>query len=330
MYYLWPAGALMDEASSRFVDQIVLEKIVNEKLARVHHYPTVSLSALDSDIFSDFSTIERIADVRQGKHRNYLEIKSPLEDGYRENQFAPVITYNARDPHATILFMHGLFEDNRDIYKFLINGLNKSGYSVNLMTLPFHYERMPEGSLFSGEYFWSADIIRTRRAFKQAVYEMYQFYNWLKLNLDHPVYIAGFSMGACIALMLASIYHEFDGLFAINPAVSLTSNVWDSPLCKTIKEDYLTAGYSFEEIKGIYSRFEPVSVTLAQMEIRKISIAYALYDVVTEKHLYESLVKKWNLKNVIQYKAGHLNTLRVPRLADDMIHFFGSLVQVNH
>jgi hypothetical protein len=54
----------------------------------------------------------------------------------------------------------------------------------------------------------------------------------------------------------------------------------------------------------------------------KILLIYGLYDQITRPAQYEALIAVRHLSNVIKYKAGHLNTLRVPRFAVDVAHFF--------
>ena len=314
----------MDEASSRFVDQIAIEKLVREKLAKVHHFPTVRSDEVPADLFNDFRFLKKNASISVNAHSGSMKFPSPVSDDYPENRYASVISYKAKNPRATILLVHGLFEDSRDIYAFMIKGLNRAGYSVAFLTLPYHYDRKPKQSLFSGEYFWSADIIRTQNAFKQAVYELYQIHNWLIASANLPVFIVSFSMGAAVALTLATLFDGIRGIFAINPASALSDIIWDSPLCSTIKDDFFSAGYTLEDLKKTYARFEPISAGNIITSPDAICMAFAAYDLVTDQVQYQRLIDKWKLKNVLSYKAGHLNTLRVPRLADDITFFFDS------
>jgi pimeloyl-ACP methyl ester carboxylesterase len=318
----------MDEASSRFVDQLSMERLLVEKLEKVHHFPKVPFCELEADLFNDFSSIGCNAEISTNYQNGLMQLSSPIFCDYMQNRFVPVISYDVNNARATIILVHGLFEENRDIYSFLIKGLNCAGYNIKMLTLPFHYERKPKDSLFSGEYFWSADIDRTRKAFKQAVYELYQLYTWFTRTLDHPAFVASFSMGAGVSLMLAALFPDIKGLFIINPASALSDIVWDSPLCRTIKEDYFQAGYTIDNLKTLYALFEPISAEKIVTAPENICMVYAQYDMVTEQRHYLQLIEKWKLKNIFSYKAGHLNTLRVPRLADDVASFFDARMSI--
>lgn len=314
----------MDEASSKYLDNIVMSKLLEEKLEKVSHKPQMKASELDEFLFSDFDTLKQEACVESKADSLDLEMSSPVDSLHSENQTFTIKQFPADKSSASIVLVHGLYEDNRDIYSFLIKGLNARGYDIYLMTLPYHFERTPSASEFSGEYFWSADISRTRSAYKQAVYELYQFHRYLKNSSDLPVYLSGFSMGAAVSLTLSTLFPEITALFAINPPAGLTDIVWDSTLCRTIKRDFLSHGYDEDDLKTAFSSMEPKSLHHSGVNVESICLAYAVYDQITELYQYQNIKKSWNLIHTIEYKAGHLNTLRVPRLAQDMDSFFKS------
>jgi hypothetical protein len=75
-----------------------------------------------------------------------------------------------------------------------------------------------------------------------------------------------------------------------------------------------------------YTAFDPTHATERALSASKILMIRARYDLITSSLQYDSLVDRWGLTNVLDYKAGHLNTLRVPRLADDIAQFFDRLM----
>lgn len=288
----------MDEASSRFVDHLVTQKLVTEKLSKVRHRPTLPL------------------DTRFGEN------ESIVDDSHTNNGRVPLVEHSVSHARGTILLVHGLFEDNRDIYGFVIGELNRFGYSVHLTTLPFHYERRPHTSAFSGEFFFSADLHRTRLAFRQATFELCKTYLWLKQRHSLPTYVLGFSMGGAVALAAAARIADLDGLCLVNPATVLSEIVWTSPLCTTIKDDLISAGLSAAAVSSFMDTFDPTLLPDRSVSRPGLLLIYGLFDQVTQPHHYDRLVNHFNLPNVLRYKAGHLNILRVPRMADDIARFF--------
>jgi len=285
----------MDEASSRFVDRLAMDKLVQEKLAKVHHYPP-----------------------------HPLPPPAPFM-GMREPEAGQLISYPVAGARGTVLFVHGLFEEQREIYRFLFSGLSRQGYSVELYSLPHHYERQSPDSQFSGEFFFSADLARTRQAFLQAAVELRGHFARLRRETDVPVYLAGFSMGASIVLLLSTLLEGIDGACAINPPAVFPELIWTSPLCRTIRADLETAGVTPDVVATYFQDIDPVALDRGRINPARILMIHALYDLVTEQRQYEVLANTWGFPHRIKYQAGHLNTLRVPRLADDLGKFFAGL-----
>jgi len=312
----------MDEASSKFVDRLVQEKLLEEKLSRVHHAPEGGIALDAPDLFdattpSFSSHLPEIVETVDG-----FRFFSPAPSEFTSNRECPVIVHRAPQAIGSIVLLHGLFEDSRGIYDFLIRGLTRLGLNVYQSTLPFHYDRQPETSLFSGEFFWSANYRRTRKGFEQAVRELDALERIVHSREGMAPLVCGFSMGGCVSMLLASMRSDLAGVMAINPPARLSGIVWDSPLCATIKADFRAAGYSMEQLEPAFVAFEPYSRQNVSLPVERIRLVYGIYDQVTSNDQYESLARAWKLQGTLAYKAGHLNTLRMPRLAGDIANFF--------
>jgi len=314
----------MDEASSRFVDKIVMDKIVSEKLSQVCHAPEADIEELSRDIYKGFDVLSKKSIEIVHSAKDSLLFKSPIESAFPENSEVPVKISLSESSKAKVILVHGLFEENRDIYTYLIKNLNRFGYDIYQTTLPFHYERTPSQSLFSGEYFWSANIQRSRFAFNQSVTELFQLYKYLKAQDSAPVYIVSFSMGGGVAQSLMSLTDELDKVFLLNPTCSLSAIVWDSPLCQTIKNDLIKCGWSLKEIIEIYSHFDPATLLSKKDLSAKTAIGYGIYDMITQEYQYKELIAKLRFTNNYEYHSGHLNLLRVPKLGADIHAFFST------
>lgn len=312
----------MDEASSKFVDTIVMDKLVSEKLATVHHFPEQEDEELYRKLFEDFK-LNVHSDIHiTHESSSILRYKSPLLGTYEENNTIPVAIHrtSASQTKANIILVHGLYEENRDIYTFLIQNLTKLGYNVYVTTLPFHYERKPARSAFGGEFFWSANIQRSRFSFQQAVSELHALFKHLKQD-GLPTHFTAFSMGGGVTMSLLSLPVSLDKVFLMNPTCSLSAIVWDSPLCKTIKQDLLNYGWSEHKILDVYSYFEPASL-LSQKKLSNTAMVYGAYDMITKKDQYLKLIENVSFNKIFEYNCGHLNILRVPKLANDINSFF--------
>lgn len=312
----------MDEASSKFVDRLVLEKLTTEKLSKTSHRPSFPPEALRDDAFEAYAgPVGAPEVVRFAPDKDIVFLRSPTEAFYPENQTFPVRSFSVEPCLGNILLVHGLYEDNRDIYGFFIGELNRLGYSVYMTTLPYHHERTPAQSRYSGEFFWSADLARTKRTFIQAAAELRLCYDWIGETRGAAPTVVGFSMGGTVALAAALASTKMKKVCAVNPAAHLAEVIETSPLCATLRRDLAAAGWSSEDIKNTAATFDPYAMHARLKSTERILLIYGLYDQITSPRQYEALIKKLRLLNVLTYKAGHLNTLRVPRFASDTIRF---------
>lgn len=314
----------MDESSSRFVDQLVTNKIISEKLSKVRHRPKYPLDTLVEVPFTGFIYDAQSRNFEFEESEDALTIPSPVDCEYEQNRQLKVVVHKAPNPRGAILLLHGLFEDNRLIYGFLISEFIRLGYSVYQPTLPFHYERTPQTSRFSGEFYLSAELHRTKGAFRQAALELQQCYDLLASRLSVPVYVVGFSMGGAVTLTVAGLTNCFSRLCIVNPATKLSELIWTSPLCQTIRDDLSSSGYGKSQVDEALATFDPFSLRPDALKNKRVLMIYGLYDSVTLPRQYEALREYFGLKQVLRYKSGHLNCLRVPRLADDIVRFFDS------
>lgn len=312
----------MNEQSSRYVDTIAINKIIENKLSKARHFPYSShFKLLEGNPFEGIEDIDIDSlkvEYFRGDKKDLIKFNSPIKTSYTENDLVNVIVYNTQNAIGNIIFVHGLYEDNLGIYYYLISMLNKMGLNVYLMMLPYHYDRMPKESSFSGEYFWSADVARSQWSIKQAVYDLNTTYRIICSKSNLPICITGFSMGGCISLLLASVLKDIDNLFIINSVNVLSKLTWESNLLVNIKSDLCNYGYCLEDIKKVLAQFEPLTRPNNYLNEKSVVLAYGLYDQIIPQEDYQILINNMKFKQVLEYSAGHLNILRVPRLANDI------------
>ncbi len=314
----------MNEASSKFVDTLALEKLLNEKLSKVSHSPSNSVFVFQDMPLEDLELFSLdLAEVKSINDKNGLScftLPSFFKSShYEENNRIYLHHHPAKTPESNILLMHGLFDDNIVNYNFLIKLLNELNINVFFMELPYHFSRKPDASLFSGEYFFSADVYRSRNAFKQAIYDVEASMQFINSHNVLPTMITGFSMGGCIAFRYHLLKKQAVKTFLINPVTDLTRLVWDNPLLVYVKRDMLDSGFELSEYERIYKELDPCDNLYLGFDEDKVAMVYSMYDqIVTGNKTY---IEKTGIKNVLPYSSGHLNILRVPRLSRDISDF---------
>jgi len=316
----------MDEESSKFVDKLAMEKLITEKLTKVRHSPDKSYF-INNDISfegineisllkSEIDLVEIVNDVSLFHIPSFYK-----QEFYIENNLIPIYFYPSPNPKSNILLVHGLFDDNMANFLFLIKQLCNLNFNVFFMVLPYHFSRKPNESFFGGEYFFSADLYRTRNAFKQAVLDVEAAIQFIGFNNSMPTRILGFSMGGCVVFQYYLLKKSKIKAFLINPVTELKRIAWDNYLLLSVGRDLNESSLGEAAILKVFSEMDPCEKIGLDFIDDNLAMAYSAYDQIIEKGKYDSFIKKTGIKNVVEYSAGHLNVLRVPRLARDIHRF---------
>lgn len=315
----------MNEASSKFVDNLAMDKLLNEKLRKVNHSSKHSVFVPAEGLFTNAKKRLNFSEVNYtkiGNTRKRIEIPSfESSTYYSENNSIYLYNYPAQNAKHNILFVHGLFDDNIVNYDYLFKLLNEYNFNVYFMTMPYHFDRRPKTSLFSGEYFFSADIFRTQNAFKQAVLDIDASLQYIGSENDLPKAIVGFSMGGCVSLRHYILKKQEIPTFLINPVTNLCEVLWDSPLFETIGSDLINSGYDMKKCEKFFVEMDPSKNIDGSFRNDNIAMAYSSYDQVIEERKYMRFINMTGIKKTFTYHSGHLNVLRVPKLAKDICDF---------
>ena len=241
---------------------------------------------------------------------------------YKENNSIYLHNSQCDDNIGNILFIHGLYDEHLLNYTFLIKMLNELKFNVYIMELPYHHKRKPKNSIFSGEYFLSADVYRTKKAFIQSIYDVEACMQFINYVDKKPLLLVGFSMGGFISLKYYTIKNKINGVVLINPVVSLSRLVWESHILESIRNDLRKHGWNEKATEAVFEEVEVFNRTYSDVNFKSVALLYSIYDQLIEEKKYKAFIEKTNVKNVNIYHAGHLNILRVPKLSKDIYNFF--------
>lgn len=323
----------MNEASSKFVDNLAMEKLIRDKLLKVTHNPGDLLFDENKKVLVGIDKckldISSVKYVECDKHLKYIELPTFEKSfDYPENNVIYLYYYPAKDAICNILLLHGLYDDNMFNYAFLIRMLNELKFNVFFMISPYHFNRKPANSYFSGEFFISANLNRSRNAFKQALYDIEASIQFITHYNTLPSLLVGFSMGGCISFRYHILKDKFMGTFLINPVTDLLTLIWDNPLLVTVRRDLEKYSFGKEKVARVFKELDPCENIDSDFNVDSIAIVYSMYDQIigeSKNKVFIEKVRSAGLKNIYEYHAGHLNILRVPKLSKDIYDFFMKL-----
>lgn len=321
-------GASMNEQRSKLVDELAMEKIIKEKLVKVSHSPYNSLFNHDDISFSDLLNCRlNLAEVKLTSDNNGLKhfcFESYFKSLYKENNTVYLYYHPAEErAEGNILFVHGLFDDNLNNCSF-IKILNKLNFNVFFMIMPYHYNRKPESSLFSGEFFLSADIHRSIVAFKQAVFDVEYSLQIIKDINALPTLVSGFSMGGSVVFRHSLLKKQPMKTFLISPISNLPSLIWDSPLLSTIGQTVTESGFDMDYYNRICKEIDSCDNLGQEFKNQMVAAVYPIYDQLISVDNYKTFIDKTGITYVIPYSTGHVNILTIPRLAVDIYNYYNA------
>jgi pimeloyl-ACP methyl ester carboxylesterase len=190
----------------------------------------------------------------------------PLSPRYRarhEGEYGAnrVVTARWMHPRAgprrrALVYVHGWLEPGPWVEKavFLPPLYDALGVDTLHLELPFHGRRNPPSSLFHGELFWTADLVRSFEAVRQACQDTRELVTWLRAQGYTEVGVTGISLGGSIAMVLACLEPATpDYVVPIVGHLQLADAVEDAPIFWRMKRDLERFGVDRAERRRIFA-----------------------------------------------------------------------------
>ncbi|MEF3305471.1 alpha/beta hydrolase [Paenibacillus sp. GYB003] len=222
-----------------------------------------------------------------------------------------------------VIFVHGWRMSSLDRIKRMFQRrlTDELGWNSYYLTLPYHFRRKPERSLYSGEYMISADIGRTIRSVRQAVVDLRALIRWMKTNKRGPVVVIGVSLGGFVTNLTATVEPDIDAMVSIFYANRLSYSIWNTIPGKHIKADLEHHGMTYASLARSWKITEP-SAALPKMSKDRILLLSAKHDLYVHREDADLLWESWDRPKRYVYNCGHAGiVLRKRTIARDALSF---------
>lgn len=219
-------------------------------------------------------------------------------------------------------------ESNDKVKKIFHNQIMKLGWNMYYYTLPFHFDREPNDSLYSGEFMVSANIERTVQSTQQAVVDLRTLINWIKTYKEGPIVLIGISLGGFITNLTALVEPDIDVLASIFYANRLSYSIWKTDPGKYIKSDLENHGVTYQELIDYWNITEP-SQALPKVKKENILLITAKYDEYVHFEDTEYLWSSWDRPTRYIYSCGHAGiVLKRKKIGIDTLNFIRNRIMV--
>ena len=130
------------------------------------------------------------------------EFRRRYREQYRETHlvYARRIRPRSARGRPRLLYLHGYMQPETVIEELaLLAGMAlRLDVEVIQMQPPYHGRRTPRGSRFSGEFYWTADLVRSVEALRQTLLDARTLLDWLLAEDPRPVGVTGLSLGGAL------------------------------------------------------------------------------------------------------------------------------------
>ena len=228
---------------------------------------------------------------------------------YRANQVAWARWYRpaARRRASCLVYVHGWLEPGSWVEEATLFPKWAQALDVDMvhLALPFHGRRNSRSALFSGEYFFTADLVRSLEGIRQATHDARSIVGWLREQGYEQVGVTGLSLGGCIVMLLACLEPSPDYFIPIICHLNLESAVETAPILWRMKHDLERWGIKAERRQELFRRigwsgYRPLVGSERQLWIE------ADEDVYIDPQLVRRQAEDWGDPEIYWVPGGHM------------------------
>lgn len=325
---------LLNKLLAEIFDYYALYQLHKER-SKASHYRNMNLPVLIEELNSFYAKpkVPNIQFKHSMEQKNYLvgnyKFTSEIQDNGICNEFSIGTYYKYKnDNHApNVILVHGWRMKSTDrINKIYLKCFLDLGYNVYHFTLPYHFDRNVNDSLYNGELMISTDIERTLLSVKQAVTDLRALIYWLKEHSNGKVIVIGVSLGGFITNLLSVVEEKIDSLISVMYANSMAYSVWNTIPGKFIKKDFMDKDFTYEQLKKCWAIIDP-SLFKPKISKERILLFSGLYDKYVVKEDTDLLWEAWERPTRIVYHCGHAGIVFYRNnIAKDTIAFLNKAV----
>lgn len=227
-----------------------------------------------------------------------------------------------------LIYVHGWLEPGPWVEErvFLPRLHDELEVDVLHIQLPFHGSRNPKSALFHGEFFWSADLVRTVESVRQSLMDVRTLMAWLRAERGYQeIGVTGISLGGGITMALACAPDPPDYIVPIVGHLKLGEAVEEAPILYRMRNDLERFGMNKAKRKELFDRLGLSHLRPTLARERQLWIA-AENDVYITAPLVREQWHEWGEPPIEWVPGGHMTfPLSLGRIVARMKSFHENL-----
>lgn len=280
-----------------------------------NHEPLSCLTEYAEKGLQDSTAFFRPPPLRDWRRRNgLLTFSTPTPTPYLNNNTVYCRLFPARNSRSAVIVLPQWNADARS-HVSLCRILQTFGITAARLTLPYHERRLPPG-MERADYLVSPNVGRTLHATRQAVLEVRQLADWLRMHRYTRIGVMGTSLGSCVTflafahdpLISAGVFNHVSSFFA--------DIVWTGLSTRYVRWG-LEKHISLKDLRRCWSPISPWHfIRQLRENPRPHLLMSAAYDLSFLPHLSEKVFKKYHAHQIpfhcVILPCGHYTTATFP------------------
>ncbi len=216
-----------------------------------------------------------------------------------------------------LLYLHGYLQPETYIEELsLLTGMAlRLNVEVIQLQPPYHGRRTPRGSRFDGEFYCTADLVRSLEAVRQTVLDARTLLSWLLEEDTGPVGVVGLSMGGALTMVLTCLEDRFAFSIPMIAHMDLCALTTDAPVLAGMRQELRQFGWGAEELAEFFAQIGWNDLR-PKLPPERIQLFAASEDRFFVPAVVEELWQRWGRPAIRWYPCSHLGF--IPHLPEVM------------
>jgi len=222
-----------------------------------------------------------------------------------------------------LLYLHGYMQPETYLEEIAL--LTSMALRLNVeviqMQPPYHGRRAPRASRFSGELYWTADLVRSIEALRQTLLDARTLLRWLLEQDDRPVGITGLSLGGALTLSLTCLEQRFAFAIPLIAHMDLAALVADAPVLARMRRDLRSFGWGRKEFDAFVKSLGWYDLS-PQLPVDSIFLFAASEDRFFDPRVVRKMWQRWHRPAIRWYPTSHMGFIaHLPEALSSMREF---------
>jgi dienelactone hydrolase len=206
-----------------------------------------------------------------------------------------------------LLYLHGYMQPETVLEEFGILATLATQLEVEVIQLqpPYHGRRRPRVSRFDGEFYWTADVVRSFEALRQPLLDARTLLSWLLEQDDRPVGVTGVSLGGTLTCGLTCLEDRFAFSIPVIGHMDLGRLVADAPVLGRMRRELRRRGWGPADFGEFVAR-TGWNDLLPKLPRERILLLAADVDRFFAPDAVTAMWRRWGEPDIEWYPASHM------------------------